>query len=111
MPWAHHDTALDRLRAENHTAPDSNASQTMHEIDRQSPEIRALMNEYGFLIVANSYNDGTTDPAELAKLLRTWRERQQEKLITQTHIDMDKFAASLERASLRLRGGRLHAAA
>lgn len=62
---------------DNPPPPDENSAQIMAFIDRQKPEVRRLIHEYGFNIVTESL-DGSPDTLEWD--LETWRERRQDAI-------------------------------
>jgi hypothetical protein len=61
---------------------DPNSQKVMAAIDKMKPAMRALVHEYGFLIVHNMIADGYRDPVALRPLLETWRQRRQEALLS-----------------------------
>ena len=61
---------------EQYPNPDSMA--IMSDIDGLRPELRALVYEYGWIIVRDCYDGG--DIENLAFDLQTWRERRQEAI-------------------------------
>lgn len=50
----------------------------MDFMDRQKPEVRALIREYGFTIVTELYDGGSIDALKYD--LEVWRERRQEAI-------------------------------
>ena len=64
---------------------DPNSVAIMSKIDRMRKELRALVHEYGFVVVAQSIDDAGGPNNVSAKALRAdlhaWRERLQEKLL------------------------------
>jgi hypothetical protein len=58
----------------------------MRRIDRMPKKMRALVHEYGYVIVNAMIDDGYNDPTELADLLTTWRSRRQEQWLETNYI-------------------------
>jgi hypothetical protein len=58
----------------------------MTAIDDMKPPMRALVREYGYLIVQVLIADGHKDPFEMAELLEEWRRRRQEQWLETNHI-------------------------
>ncbi len=59
------------------------AIKNMTAMDRLPADVRGLINEFGFSIVRAMWNDGHRNAAKLREELETWRERQQEKRLSQ----------------------------
>lgn len=59
----------------------TDSARIMTAIDKMKPAMRALVHEYGFVIVRDMINDGYRDPVALRPLLETWRQRRQEALL------------------------------
>ncbi len=58
---------------------DPDSVKVMTPIDRIKPAFRALVHEYGALIVLRMIADGYDDPSQLRSALETWRERRQQQ--------------------------------
>jgi hypothetical protein len=58
----------------------------MRRIDRMPKKMRALVHEYGYVIVNAMIDDGYNDPTELADLLTTWRSRRQEAWLLTDYV-------------------------
>ena len=63
----------------------------MGRIDRMSPELRALVHEYGFKIVANLADEGYRDLVAMKRDLDTWRARRQAEWLNTNYIVKWKF--------------------
>jgi hypothetical protein len=74
-----------RLRSEE-VVPDPNSVLVMSAIDGMRPEMRALVREFGFTIVADMISEGYTTAKELRPVLETWRERRQEQWLATNYI-------------------------
>ena len=48
--------------------------------------MRALVREFGFVIVAQMMDEGYTNAAELRPMLETWRERRQEQWLATDYL-------------------------
>lgn len=59
--------------------PDSNSARVMSAIDRMPKGFRALVHEFGAVIVDKMMADGYSDPNELRTVLEGWRERRQDQ--------------------------------
>jgi hypothetical protein len=70
------------------TTPDPDSVLIMDHIDRMKPWMRALVREYGYLIIREilADADGPLDPFQLADQLQTWRERRQEAWLATNYI-------------------------
>jgi hypothetical protein len=55
--------------------PDPESRALMMRLDRLRPAMRALVHEYGAVIVLEMIAEGYSDPEELRDTLETWRER------------------------------------
>lgn len=60
--------------------PAKRSEDVMRCIDAMTPAQRALVYEYGFVIVLSMINEGY-NANQLKPLLRQWRKQQQEKLL------------------------------
>ena len=58
----------------------------MGRIDRMSPELRSLVHEYGFTIVAELIDDGYRDAMTMRSVLNTWRSRRQTEWLSTNYI-------------------------
>jgi hypothetical protein len=59
--------------------PDPNSIRVMSAIDRMPKGFRALVHEFGAVIVDKMMADGYSDPAALRTILEGWRERRQDQ--------------------------------
>jgi hypothetical protein len=59
----------------------TDSDRVMTAVDKLSPAMRALVHDFGFVIVRDMINDGYRDPAELRPLLDGWRARRQTELL------------------------------
>lgn len=66
--------------------PDPNSVLIMKTIDRMSPAMRALVREFGFVIVSEMIDEGYTNARELKPLLETWRSRRQEEWLATDYL-------------------------
>jgi hypothetical protein len=62
------------------------SSTVMDRIDRMPRAMRALVREYGYVIVNAMMEEGYRDPFELAELLETWRVRRQDEWLATNFI-------------------------
>ena len=58
----------------------------MRPIDDLRPGFRALVHEYGALIVLKMIAEGYERPEELRPVLQTWRERRQETWLAMNYL-------------------------
>jgi hypothetical protein len=58
----------------------------MRRIDRMPKKMRALVHEYGYVIVNAMIDDGYNDPTALEDLLVTWRSRRQEAWLLTDYV-------------------------
>jgi hypothetical protein len=75
---------------------DPQSVQVMSVIDRMSPGFRALVHEFGAVIVDKMMAEGYRDPAGLRPILETWRERRQDEWLRTDYMIPKK---AFERAS------------
>ena len=61
---------------------DPNSLRVMAPIDKLHAGFRALVHEYGAVIVLQMMAQGYSDPDELRPVLETWRERRQAECAT-----------------------------
>lgn len=66
--------------------PDPNSVIVMSHIDRMSPGMRALVREFGYVIVSEMMNEGYYDADDLRPVLETWRERRQEQWLATNYV-------------------------
>jgi hypothetical protein len=66
--------------------PDPNSLRVMSAIDAMPPEFRALVREFGFVIVDRMMADGYSNPDELRTVLEGWRERRQDEWLATNYI-------------------------
>lgn len=66
--------------------PDPNSAIIMSRIDRMSPDLRALVHEYGFRIVADLIDDGYRDALSMRSVLDGWRMRRQSEWLATNYI-------------------------
>lgn len=79
-------------------SPDPESSLNMRAVDSLSSDFRALVHEFGLVIVAKMINDGYENAQELRGLLETWRERRQQQWLTTDYVTA-KTAQSFSDAS------------
>ncbi len=70
----------------------------MAQIDAMRPEFRALVHEYGFVMVAGMINDGYDDPLALREALETWRERRQKQWLATDFVTMKATVSNVNAA-------------
>lgn len=70
---------------------DRDAIQVMAPLDSLKPGFRALVHEYGAIIVLQMIAEGYDKPDELRPVLQGWRERRQEKWLA-TDYPIKSFA-------------------
>jgi hypothetical protein len=58
----------------------------MDYIDNLPKAVRALIREYGFVVVTGLLDDGHANPLEMAELLEEWRRRRQEQCLETNYI-------------------------
>ena len=58
----------------------------MRPIDDLRPAFRALVHEYGAVIVLKMIGEGYERPEELRPVLETWRERRQETWLATNYL-------------------------
>lgn len=61
----------------------ANSIEFMEIMDRMPPNWRALVHEFGWIIVRDMRADGHRDAAKLREELEAWRERQQERWLAE----------------------------
>lgn len=66
--------------------PDQESIKVMRPIDGLRAEFRALVHEYGAVIVLKMIAEGYERPEELRSVLETWRERRQEIVGTPAYL-------------------------
>lgn len=66
--------------------PDDNACAVMRPIDGLKPAFRALVHEFGAIIVLQMIGEGYDKPDELRPVLEGWRERRQEKWLATDYL-------------------------
>lgn len=66
--------------------PDPNSLRVMSAIDRMPKGFRALVHEFGAVIVDKMMADGYSDPGELRTVLEGWRERRQEEWLRTDYL-------------------------
>lgn len=73
----------------------------MDRIDRMGPKVRALVHEYGYVIVDNMLSEGgfgERNAGDLEFLLRRWRDQRQDQWLATNYITqrvVDGFYAAL----------------
>ena len=65
---------------------DADSVAVMRPIDDLRPGFRALVHEYGAVIVLKMIGEGYERPEELRPVLETWRERRQETVGTPAYL-------------------------
>lgn len=87
------------LALEDPTAPDPDSVAMMNHIDGMKPWLRALVREYGYMIIRDvlAEAEGPLDPFVLADQLQTWRERRQEQWLN-TNFVTSRSASSISDA-------------
>lgn len=58
----------------------------MTAVDGLSPDFRALVHEFGAVIVSRMIGDGYEDAAALRSILEGWRDRRQAQWLATDHI-------------------------
>jgi hypothetical protein len=66
--------------------PNPTSAELMASIDCLSSDMRALVHEYGAVIVGQMLDDGYQNADELGDILRRWRERRQEQWLATNYI-------------------------
>ena len=66
--------------------PDPDSVRVMSAIDRMPQGFRALVHEFGAVIVDRMMADGYDDPAELRRVLESWRERRQAEWLATDYL-------------------------
>jgi hypothetical protein len=66
--------------------PDRDSIKVMQPIDDLRPGFRALVHEYGAVIVLKMIAEGYDRPEDLRPVLETWRERRQEIVGTPAYL-------------------------
>lgn len=67
-------------------SPDPNSVVVMRAVDGMRPQMRALVREFGFTIVAQMMDEGYRNAKELRPVLETWRERRQEQWLATNYV-------------------------
>lgn len=68
------------------TEPNPDSVELMAQIDALPPEVREMVYEFGFAIVAALIGDGVHDPGRMEELLHNWRERRQAQWLATNYI-------------------------
>lgn len=76
----------------------------MDRIDRMPKAMRALVREYGYVIVNAMIQEGYRDPFELADLLETWRARRQEEWLSTNFITRKTATSIADAIQYRMAG-------
>lgn len=92
--------------------PNPNSVEIMRHIDDMPPSVRALVHEYGYVIVAGLLNevigDNDDDPAEqLQFILENWRVRRQEEWLA-TNYMTPRTARRIVEAALARQAAKHH---
>ncbi len=66
--------------------PDTNSLRVMSAIDRMPKGFRALVHEFGAVIVIKMMADGYSDANELRTVLEGWRERRQDEWLRTDYL-------------------------
>ena len=66
--------------------PDPQSVQIMDAVDRMPAGFRALVHEFGVVIVDKMMAEGYSNPNELRPILETWRERRQDEWLRTNYI-------------------------
>ena len=66
--------------------PRTDSVKLMAWVDKRTPAMRALIHEFGLVVVADMYTDGHTRAAELRPILESWRSRRQEEWLATNYI-------------------------
>jgi hypothetical protein len=74
----------------------------MCRIDRMPKKMRALVHEYGYVIVSAMIDEGYRDPTELEDLLITWRCRRQEQWLETNYITRRTAESIAEATAYRI---------
>jgi hypothetical protein len=59
--------------------PEPTSAKIMREVDRMPAPFRALVHEYGFVIVFEMRLEGYKDPEQLRPVLDAWRRRKEQE--------------------------------
>lgn len=70
-----------------YTVGDPESAKMMAALDDLSPGFRALIHEYGAIIVSRMIGDGYDDADQLRGVLETWRERQQAQWLATNYFE------------------------
>lgn len=76
--------------------PDRDSLAVMRPLDDLHPAFRALVHEYGAVIVLRMIAEGYMKPEQLRPVLETWRERRQELVGTPEYLRINAPARTLE---------------
>lgn len=68
------------------TEPNPDSVELMAQIDELPAEVREMIYEFGFAIVAALINQGVNDPDRMDELLHNWRERRQAQWLATNYI-------------------------
>lgn len=81
--------------------PNPDSVVIMRRIDGMSRPMRALVREYGYVIVRDMINEGYTNAKELASLLQTWRECRQEDWLATDYVTAKTVRSIVDAAMYR----------
>lgn len=81
--------------------PHPGSVEIMAVMDSLPHQMRALVHEFGLVIVCEMVDDGYHDAAELRDLLETWRERRQAQWLATDYVTKRTARSIVEAAMMR----------